>query len=364
MVFVPLTAPGDRVRARIVRSRARFAHARLEQLLTAGADRVEPICPAFGHCGGCAWQHVAYPAQLRAKAQIVADALGRLAGVTCSAPVSITPSPAPFGYRSRARVHCAEGRVGYRSRRSHELCAVSSCPVLSAPLDRALGELAAHPPERDGEWELAAGGGAARAVALAADQAPCVTLQLGDDALRISPGVFFQANALLHEALAGAVLRAAGAGRRALELFAGAGFLTLGLARRFTRVTAVESDAAAVADLAHNLRCAGIDNVEIFAQRVEAALEADEVRARADVVVLDPPRSGLPRGVAAALARAGHPRIVYLSCDAATLARDVKALAAGGYALAQVEAFDLFPQTPHTEGLIRLDRVRTGDHGG
>jgi 23S rRNA (uracil1939-C5)-methyltransferase len=351
-VFVPFTAPGDRVCVRIERSRRRFAHARVEALLEPGPDRVTPRCAVFGTCGGCAWQHLAYPAQLVAKAQIVRDALQRIAGLPWPAPIAVAASPSAYGYRARTRVLCQDGRVGYRGRRSRALCEVQHCPVLDSAVERALERLVANPPECAGEWELA-GVGAARALPLPAQDGPCIALEVGGDRLRISPGVFFQANAGLHETLLRAVLGAAGRGARALELFAGAGFLTLSLARRFERVTAVESSAAAAADLAYNLAGAGIANVEILAERVER-LSAAALGAPA-VVVLDPPRSGLPPGVAAALARCRPARIVYLSCDPATLARDIRALRGDGYAPSRVDAFDLFPQTPHIETLAVLE---------
>jgi 23S rRNA (uracil1939-C5)-methyltransferase len=237
------------------------------------------------------------------------------------------------------------------------VCAVSHCPVLVAPLERALGELAADPPDRDAEWELAAGTAGTRAVALPARSGPRVALEVGGDRLEVSPGVFFQANASMLEPLAEVVWRAVGAGEHAVELFAGAGFLTLGLARRFHRVSAVESNPEAAADLARNLAAAGLANVEILAARVEDALERPPLaNARPATALLDPPRSGLPSGAAEALAAIAPARIAYLSCDPATLARDLRRLSARGYALTHVEAFDLFPQTAHVETLAVLSK--------
>lgn len=340
------------MRVQIERGRRRFAHARVEALLEAGPDRVAPRCAVFGTCGGCAWQHLDYPAQLRAKGQIVRDALQRIAGLPWPTPVSVVASPSAYGYRARTRVMCRAGRVGYRGRRSHELCEVRHCTVLNPTVQHALERLAARPPEQDGEWELA-GVGDARALPLPAQDAACIDLEVGGDRLRISAGVFFQANAGLHETLLRAVLGAAERGAHALELFAGAGFLTLSLARRFERVTAVESSAPAAADLAHNLAVARLENVEILAARAER-LPADALGAP-DVIVLDPPRSGLPPGLGAALARCRPARMVYLSCDPATLARDIRALRGEGYALGRIEAFDLFPQTSHVETLAVLE---------
>lgn len=358
VVFVPFTAPGDRVRVRIERERKRWSRGRVERLLEAGDSREEPACAVFGSCGGCAWQHLAYSAQVAAKARILEDALARIGGLECPGPVSVRPSPSPYGYRARTRVLVQGGRVGYRRRRSHALCVTARCPVLVPSLQSELRELAASSPGEDGEWELAAGEGAARAVALdGRREAERVELSVAGERIGVSPGVFAQSNALLLDPLAGAVHEAAGRGRCALELFAGAGFLTLGLARRFERVVALESSVPALRDLRWNLRRAGLWNAEVLGSRVEAALAADELAAlRPDAVVLDPPRSGLPADCAGPLAGLGAERIAYLACDPATLARDLALLVREGYRLRRVEGFDLFPQTPHVEALALLER--------
>jgi 23S rRNA (uracil1939-C5)-methyltransferase len=354
VVFVPYSAPGDRVRARVVESRARFARARVEALLEPGPARVEPACPAFGACGGCAWQHVGYAAQLEAKRAILVEALRRIGGLEAEvAPV--LSSPSAYGYRGRTRVRIEGGRVGYLRRHSHALCAVERCPVLVPALERRLGELVADPPTEQGEWELAVGSGGPRAAPLASRDAPVTLLEVGGERLRISHGVFAQSNALLLEELAARVAEAAGRGGLAVELFAGAGLFTLGLARRFERVIAVEGDPAAARDLRANLAQAGPARVEIAVERVERTLpRLAGLRPRA--LVLDPPRTGLPRGSAADLAKLEPERVVYLSCDPATLARDLAELHPRGYALRRVQPIDLFPQTPHVEALALLER--------
>jgi 23S rRNA (uracil1939-C5)-methyltransferase len=354
VVFVPMTAPGDCVKARITALHPRYARAALEQVDEPSPARVEPPCAVFGACGGCSWQHVDYAVQCEAKRQIAEDALRRVGKLALPGPVPLHPSPAPYAYRARARVAVEAGRVGYRRAHSRELCAVSHCPVLSEPADAQLRALAAGPPARDGEWEIAAGVSGARAHEVGGT-GPALELDVAGGKLRVSPGVFFQANASLHAALVASMTHAAGHGALALELYAGCGFFTLALARVFERVIAVEADVAAVADLRHNLARAGASGVEVVHERVEAALAGGRVAAvRPDAVVLDPPRTGLPRGAAARIAALAPVRIAYLSCDPATLARDLAALVAGGFALEAVEAFDLFPHTPHVEVLAQL----------
>jgi tRNA/tmRNA/rRNA uracil-C5-methylase (TrmA/RlmC/RlmD family) len=266
-------------------------------------------------------------------------------------------SPAAYEYRSRARVAVEKSGVGFRRRRSHALCATAHCPILVPALDGALSELARNPRLPRGEWELAAGESGEVSL-LAPDGvthgAKRTRIRVSGDLLGISAGVFSQANVALRADLAEAVHAAAGEGELALELFAGAGFLTLGLARRFRRVIAIESDLRAVRDLRDNLRAARIDSVEVRGLPVEEALGDAALRnLRPDVVVLDPPRSGLPRGAASQLAA---DRVVYLSCDPATLARDLASLEKRGFALVRITGFDLFPQTPHVEALAVAER--------
>jgi 23S rRNA (uracil1939-C5)-methyltransferase len=332
IAFVPYSAPGDRVRVRVVESRARFARARVEALLEAGPARVDPVCPAFGSCGGCAWQHVDYAAQLEAKRAILVEALRRIGGLEAEvAPV--LPSPAAYGYRGRTRIRVERGRVGYLRRHSHSLCAVSCCPVLVPALEGRLRALAADPPAEEGEWELSIGSGGVRAAPLASRGAPATLLEVGGQTIRVSHGVFAQSNALLLGELAARVVEAAGRGALAVELFAGAGLFTLGLARRFERVVAVEGDPAAVGDLRANLAQAGAGGVEIAAEPVERALPRF-ARLRPQALVLDPPRTGLrrrarrPRGGARRLPllRSGHARA---RPRRALLARPRAALGAG-----------------------------------
>ncbi len=362
VVFVPFTAPGDRVRVRLDRVRQRHAHGSVLEILEPGPGRVTPPCPVFGRCGGCAWQHLDYAVQLEAKGGIVRDALERIGGLEQTGAPEIHSSPQPYGYRGRVRVSVEKGRTGFRRRGSRELCPVEHCAVRTAALGRELALLSARAPERDGEWELAAAGEATRAVALARRQGERLVHEVGPERVATSPGVFFQANALLLETLAGRVAECAGEGGRAVELYAGAGLFTLPLSRRFKALLAVEGNAAAAADLARNLADAGAHHVAVQAAPVEAALRELDGEAP-DVLVLDPPRTGLPRGGAIRLAAVAAKRIVYLSCDPATLARDLRTLGEAGYTLRSVEVFDLFPQTPHVETLAVMESCVDGGGG-
>jgi len=359
VVFVPFTAPGDRVRVAIGARRARWMRGEVSELIEPGPGRTDPLCPVFGVCGGCDWQHLAYPAQLEAKRTILRDAIERIARLPVPRRFEFHGSPRPYAYRSRARVAAERGRVGFRRRRSHAVCTTSRCPVLVPALDEPLAQLAARPPEPNGEWELSAGSGGSHCVARVPvrDSASWVEIEALGERLRVSAGSFLQANEALREPLARTVVEAAGSGTLCLELFAGAGLFSLPLARSFVRVVAVESHPGSVADLEDNLSSAGLGNVEIMAQSVEEAFESGAFAPlRPDAVVLDPPRSGLEEPARDGLPLLGAPLVVYVSCDPATLARDVAVLADRGYELVSLDGFDLFPQTAHVEAVAVLRR--------
>lgn len=375
VVFARLTAPGDRVRITAPDTGARYLRASAVELLQAGPNRVEPPCGVFGQCGGCAWQHIAYPLQVEAKRRILSDAIERIGRFREPPPIELVSSPRPYGYRGRTRLLTASGRIGYRRWRDHEIEPIRTCPVLLPELDSELGALAsslaadesqAVDSAREREWELATGSDHRVQSTLLCESGSGepIELEVGGERIRISPGGFAQANPSLYDRLFSLVIDALDGPSHGmlLELFAGAGFFTVGLARRFGRVVAVESDPRATRDLEHNLDAAGLGGVEVLTARVEHALEKLD-HLRPDAVLLDPPRTGLARGAAERLAALGSPRIAYLSCDPATLARDLRILCTDPttenprYRLSSLTGMDLFPQTPHVEALAVLDRA-------
>jgi 23S rRNA (uracil1939-C5)-methyltransferase len=363
-IFVPQSAPGDLVSVYVTERRRRHARGEIARLLESGSARVSPPCPVFGRCGGCAWQHVDYAQQLVSKQTILRDAMQRIGRIRLAELPTIVASPSAYAYRGRTRLLERDGAVGYRERGSHALCALRACPILMPELDRRLGVLAdevaasVQPGER--EWELALGRpGDVRATSLASGQAPSpadrIALEVGIDTLELSPGTFAQGNSMLLDTLHQAVCSRVGEGDSLLELFAGAGFFSLALARCFAHVQLVESDAGAVEDLRANLSRAGLMNVVVTPLCAEVAIP-DRIERVPDVVLLDPPRAGLDQAVLRCLAALDPDRIVYLSCDPATLARDVARLLPHGFVLRSLEGFDLFPQTPHVEALAVLVR--------
>lgn len=378
VVFVAGGVPGDRVSLELVDERKRFVRARIAELLESGAGRIEAPCPHFGTCGGCLWQHVAYDVQLEAKRKAVSDALRRIGGVSVPSDLVIVPSPSPYAYRGRARFVECEGGVGYRVRGGTGARAVEACPVLVPSAEAALVERgrrvrdATEPrARRTREWVVTTGSdgesivtpaGARKKSRVEAGMRASVEVEVAGATLRVSGESFVQGNLLLWEALVEAVLAAclgsgSGPGARFVELHAGVGFFTVPLARAGLFGAAVESAPSALSDLRENLSRAGLTQaVEVVAGRAETRRDLARRFAGADLSLVDPPRTGLEKPVREALADGGPPRLVYLSCDPGTLARDLGDLTSSAYEVVAVRAFDLFPQTPHVETLVTLER--------
>jgi 23S rRNA (uracil1939-C5)-methyltransferase len=401
-VFVDGALPGEVVRCRVVRSRPRFDEARLLELVRGAPERTEPRCVHYGRCGGCALQHLSSAAQLAARERQLADALSRIAGLVPRAWLPPVASP-PYGYRSRARLalhwDSRQRRVtlGFRRPGSRDIEPVDGCAVMVPDLAELVGPLAAliatfAQPARVRELWLASGEpGLALAAACAAALEPrdrealadfCaardIVLHLGSsDApgsavnwvaggpplgyapaeglrLEFNPWQFTQANRGVNRALVEAViaLLQPRAGDRVLDLFCGLGNFSLPLARLAGHVTGIEGDAQMVECARGNARRNALANTE-FLHADLAALPGGSAwaRARYDLVVLDPPRSGAS-ALMPALARLRVRRIAYVSCDAATLARDAALLCArGDWTLAHAGVLDMFPQTAHFETL-------------
>lgn len=392
-VFVPFGAPGDLVRVRLSEPHARWARAELIEVLEPGAARRLPACPLAGRCGGCPWQQVDYAAQLAAKREILGRALRRVAPPT----IEFVAAPEELHYRRRVRLHWQRGpsgfRLGFRGWRSRELIDVEACPLLVPALGRALGRLRAAlavGPVASGTLAVLAGaehachfslrvarGGAAGGAPWRGDgwlgdgivgglvtEANGATHALGlpdvaldPRGLRAHAACFTQAHAAQDAALAARVqaLSAVAAGRAVLELYAGCGNLTAALGQHAASVLAVESDAAAVALLGRNRARIGAA-LELRAQgAAEAVRELAAQRAVFPLILLDPPREGA-RELIEGLAQLGAERILYVSCDPLTLARDLSALAPQGYRATSVVALDTMPQTHHFEVLAALER--------
>ncbi|HSZ83607.1 MAG TPA: hypothetical protein VLA14_15075 [Polyangia bacterium] len=373
--FVALAAPGERVRARVVRAKGRVAWAELVAIERPGPDRVAPPCPLFGACGGCQWQHVSLDAQRATKRAIVARALGA-PGEAAVDVGAVVAASAPFGYRDRAKLAVGRGgTLGLRGRRSHDVVDVPACPLLGPGLARALPALRALarglPPDTELDAQAGAEGvhlNVSRTDATGAGHAKreidrlraagVVGLSLagkptlGDAAVNVSEeggaplpipaGAFAQVGRAANAALVSAVLSAVGdAPGVVLELYAGSGNFTRHLVARAGAVHASDGDPGAV------------ERGKRAAPRASWALRPQAVAA--DTVVLDPPREGAARATLDVAARARR-RVVYVSCDPQTLARDARRLRDAGFRLTAAVALDLMPQTFHVEVVATFDR--------
>ncbi|MEZ4334644.1 MAG: hypothetical protein R3F35_23045 [Myxococcota bacterium] len=377
VVFVESAAPGDLVVPGPILRRRGALRTSIERLVEPGGDRVEPRCDHFGSCGGCSWQHVRYSAQLDAKRRNVQAALERIGGLRLTADVAIVASPDDLHYRARTRVVEAPDGVGYRRQSSHAVLPVAACPVLVPAAGAALALLgdrvaaegaAARRGARKSirEWTITAGSAGTVQVhpsGATDDSDEPLELEVLGERLQLRGAGFVQGNALLWDRLAREVRDrclesdADRGPRRFVELYAGIGFLTLPIARAGLVGIAVESAPDAARDLAANLARAGLATaVEVVSARAEAAAALPDWLAASDLLLVDPPRVGLDAQVRETIARSGPPAIVYVSCDPATLARDVARLVAADYRLESVLALDLFPQTPHVETIVRLVR--------
>jgi 23S rRNA (uracil1939-C5)-methyltransferase len=378
-LFVSLAAPGDRAQVRIQRVQGRTAFGEIVELIESSAQRAEPFCPYFGRCGGCDFQHLSYEAQLAAKSGIVADCLRRIAGIAEPLKIEIVPSPDPIEHRSRAEWQLSGNRdaFGYIARGSHQIVDIESCPVLVPELSKAFKRvrdlvLTGKRTTEDRQLQAAAvGEHVSLSPPTAGFKRETLDAEIAGERYQFNADCFFQTNLQILPALVGEAMRFAdeatesskqegvetgGSGKStAVDLYSGVGLFTIPLARRFDRVTAVEVHHLASSFAQMNVEAAGLSNVRLTPMPVDRWL-ATRGRSLKHVglAIVDPPRSGLGVDVVEGLVRMRPHRIAYVSCDPATLARDVKGLAAHGYVLERVIAFDMFPQTHHVETVSHL----------
>ncbi len=387
VIFVSGAVPGETVRAEITEDKGRFAHARLVEIVVPSPDRVSPRCPHVPECGGCQWQHIAYPRQLALKADIVRDQLSRIAGVADPPVRSALSAPSQWGYRNRVTFSVGrDDQLGFQRAGSHDVIPIDVCYIadlrimtLYDDLDLDLPGLTrmtlmagsdeddlliAFETERDQPPRLRAdfpvscvhlvSGDAAIPVNLVGNNH--VTQRVAGHAYRVSAGRFFQVNTAVAETLVNVVLEwlDPALDDDVLDAYSGVGLFTLPLAERAGLVIAVELDPGATEDLILNL--GESENVEVIEGPVEAVLPDLVESEPLDAAVVDPPRQGLDVAVIDALVNNGPPRLVYVSCDPATLARDVKRLSRGGYTLDDAQPVDMFSQTYHIETVALLTR--------
>lgn len=397
VVLVSGAIPGERVRARIERADRRVAFAETVDVPVASTDRRAAI--ADPSCGGCVYSHIGYARQLALKASIVEDAFARIGRIALADPIPVAASP-ETGYRMRARLHAAGGRAGFYREGTHTLCDPRSTGQLTSDavdaVERAIArveqsgarvtsvEIAENIPgdqrglfvETDGRgssarsapaeiveagWAIGCTVAGANGVRTSAGELRVVdslSLLTGGRAapgdLGRHPESFFQANRYLVPALVESVLDAVAEAGAVLDLYAGVGLFAVSLAACGRGpVVAVEGDRTSGADLQANAGPFG-GAIALFLASVESYLGT--VRAAPQTLIVDPPRTGMSGEALGRIAALAAPRIVYVSCDPATMARDARRLVDAGYALTSLQAFDLFPNTPHVESVGVFDR--------
>lgn len=419
VVFVDGPLPGERARIRLTEVKAKYAVGEVVERETTSPDRAEPFCPVFGACGGCQVQHLAYPAQLAWKHRIVKDALLRIGGFTDLAVNEPIGMDVPRAYRNKMALVVeaqseVEGAVfGFYRARSHELVPIDHCPIVLEPLDAAIGGLlaAARAPETSAAFSnvkhvvMRAGLTSPNSVlslttdvksAAIAAAAPQIAERIEgvggisnsyepananavigrrmdfvwgkremeetieNVRFRVSPASFFQINGAMVASIFRALAPLIAGTPRIVDLYCGAGTFAIYFASRGASVVGIEENASAVTEARGNARLNKVEDRVRFVQgRVEGALANEEGRKalrEAQIVFLDPPRKGSDEATLAALADAKVPVIWYLSCNPATLARDLRYLAGRGYTIGSVQPFDMFPQTGHVETLVTLTR--------
>ncbi len=377
IVFAPFVLPGEFVELGPPDSTKKILRARPDAWLKRSRERQEACCPVFTRCGGCNYQHIDYAGQLRYKQQILRETLARTGSVEWKGDIELVAAE-PWNYRNRTQLRAqrsgGESRVGFHAAGTHTLVAVDACPINSPKLNeahRALTEMKCKgsPPRFPREIELftdeeriqvnvrkADRPLAEKFFDLCAERIDGFTrdafldYKSGDDMFRVGRRSFFQVNRFLTDELARRAVGDAGGGL-ALDLYCGVGLMTLPLARRFKHVTGVDADPPAARSLRYNLDRAGLD-ARVVNIDVDKFLENfDEAP---DLVVVDPPRTGLGGVVTRQLTRIRPKRIHLVSCDPATLGRDLKALLGGGYAIDSLTLIDLFPQTAKLETITAL----------
>jgi 23S rRNA (uracil1939-C5)-methyltransferase len=344
VVFVPFVALGEEVEVEITEVKKRFARAKLLRLVQASPDRVEPLCPYFGECGGCQYQHVRYPRQLEIKQKQIADLFRRIGGFSADVIAPLVPCPEPYGYRNRVMIRSQWDKfkqglnIGFIRADSRLVIDIAECKISEPAINEQIRQVRANPPPKGGIK---------------------VTLRIPPEGWEVPPHSFFQNNFFLLPALVETArdhIRRSGV-RFLVDAYCGVGFFSLELADLVEWFIGVELDAPAVKAARANARKRNRTNGEFIRGATEEFLPNILTRFRAEetAILLDPPRTGCPADSLQLLRQTRPKQVIYVSCHPATLARDLNVLCADGvFELTRVVPLDMFPQTQHVECVADL----------
>ncbi|MBI3544238.1 MAG: class I SAM-dependent RNA methyltransferase [Deltaproteobacteria bacterium] len=350
VVFVRGAAPGEQVSAKLTKNNKSYWEAELVEVLERSPKRAEPPCPVFGRCGGCQWQHLSYESQLEAKAEILVHQLARTTKIDeaeLRTKLTTHAAPSPLGYRARLQVHGDKKGIGYFAESSHKIVHTERCPIAHPKIQaawtefvtkRPLAEMASATGQYKIEWSVTDTGQVSEAVNR-----------------KHGAFGFTQVNPEQNTVLAGIVAELAGSGDVLLDLFGGDGNLTNALTGKFARIVSVDSfnegeDPTSLGGPLASGRTFVKERVEDFL--VEKRW-LDWGVERPDCIIADPPRNGL-REAAGRTAGLQAPRIILVSCDPSTLARDLTAFTSSRYRIGRIHLIDMFPQTYHMETVVEL----------
>jgi len=381
-VFVPYALPGESVRTALVEEKRGFARGKLLEVVTPSPQRIAPRCRHFTVCGGCHYQHIPYEIQVQAKTEILKDQLMRIGKLEDPPVQPAIPSPSPWNYRNHIQFHLdGAGKLGFLAPRSNHVIPIEECHLPEEPLNALWPQLDIEPlPDllrvglrlgTDDEVMLVLESSTDEAFDFSVDF-PIAAVQLGpekvhilsdsfflerivlDRAFRVSAESFFQVNTPMATAMVEHLLEHLPLTPETtlLEVYCGVGLFGAFFAPKIGRLIGIEISPSAVNDFTANLD--EFENVEVYEAPAEEALPKLEIEV--DLVVVDPPRTGLARPVLDAILQLNPTVLAYVSCDPATLARDAERITKGGYSLKQVTPFDLFPQTYHIESISIWER--------
>jgi 23S rRNA (uracil1939-C5)-methyltransferase len=377
IVFVPFTLPGERALIRLVEEKSGYARGELLEVLSPSPARISPRCPHFGDCGGCHYQHMSYPTQLEAKADLLREQLHRLGRLDTPQVEATVASPKEWYYRNQVQFHLnPEGKLGYQAERSRRVVPIRECHLPEEELNTLWPQLDLEPVPglervslRKGEDDamLILETHGLEAPELSIEELPVSAVHLSpagslvlagsgylvmevlERPFIVSAESFFQVNPLQAGNMVRHLLKVLPLqpGATLLEIYSGVGLFSAFLAPKVSRLAAVEASPSACQDFETNLD--EFDNVELYEAPAEEALPAIDIHP--DIVLVDPPRAGLGVRVINSILSLGAPTLAYVSCDPSTLARDARELVKGGYTPVKITPFDMFPQTYHIESI-------------